>query len=251
VKLNVERRQFDLWVRDIGRQTSTTIASSLELRRPIWSPDSQRIVFSAGIGPGGNSNLYDVPSTGGASRATVPEAESLMNAVGWTRDGGQFVWLQTNVALRRAIKTIGSDQQPKTYFDPGFEITNARLSPDDRWLALSSNQSGRPEIYVIGFPNVGQMRQISTTGGTQPRWRRDGRELFYLSSDGKLTSVSVRAQGDAIDFGLPVPLFSVPVPDSFQYDVAPDGNRFIVNSARQVVSAPVSVILNWPTLLKK
>ena len=95
------------------------------------------------------------------------------------------------------------------------------------------------------------MNQISTAGGRRPRWRRDGRELFYLSADGKLTSVSVRAQGDTLDVGLPAPLFTVPAPASFQYDVAPDGNRFIVNSARQVDSAPLTVVLNWPALLKK
>jgi Tol biopolymer transport system component len=251
-KSSAERGQRDLWVMDVGRQTSTTIASNLGFARPIWSPDSQRIVFGASIGPGGNVNLYDIPSTGGSRRATVPEFESQMFAAGWTRDGSQFLWLQADIApARHVIKTIGSDRQPKTYFDPGFEITDIRLSPDDRWIALSSNQSGRPEIYVIGLPNVGQMNQISTAGGTQPRWRRDGRELFYLSADGKLTSVSVRAQGDTLDFGLPVPLFTVPVPGSFQYDVAPDGNRFIVNSARQGVSAPLTVVLNWPVLLKK
>jgi hypothetical protein len=196
-------------------------------------------------------NLYDIPSTGGPRQATVPERDSLMWAGGWTRDGGQFVWLQTDIAPRTAIKVIDSDQQPKTYFDPGFEITDIRLSPDDRWIAMSSTQSGRPEIYVIGFPKVGELHQISTAGGRLPRWRRDGRELFYLSGDGKLTSVAVRAQGDRFEFGSPVPLFTVPVPDSFQYDVAPDGTRFIVNSARQVVSAPLTVILNWPALLKQ
>jgi Tol biopolymer transport system component len=250
VKFNPERRQ-DLWVMDVGRQTSTPIVSNLSLRRPIWSPDSQRLVFTAGIGPGANENLYDILPTGGSWRTTVPEFESQMWAAGWTRDGSQFLWLQADIPPRHAIKMIGSDQQPKTYFDPGFEITDIRLSPDDRWIALSSTQSGRPEIYVIGFPNVGQITQISTSGGTQPRWRRDGRELFYLSADGKLMSVAVRAQGDTFDFGLPVSLFTVSVPDSFQYDVAPDGSRFIVNSARQVVSAPLTVILNWPAMLRR
>jgi Tol biopolymer transport system component len=251
VKVNAERRESDLWVMEVGRQTSTTIASNLDLLRPIWSPDAKRIVFSAGIGPGANRNLYDIPSTGGSTRASVPEKETLMRAAGWTRDGRQLVWLQKDIPPRDVIMTIGLDQKPKTYFDPGSEIIDARLSSDDRWIALSSNQSGQPEIYVIGFPNVGEMHQISPSGGTQPRWRRDSRELFYLSADGKLMSVPVRAQGDTLDFGSPVPLFTVAVPDSFQYDVAPDGSRFILNSARRVVSAPLTVVLNWPALIKK
>src|SRR5262249_37192488 len=145
-KSSAEQGQRDLWVMDVDRLTSTTIASNLGFQGPIWSPDSLRIVFGANIGPGGNTNLYEIPSAGGSRRASVPERESRMSAAGWTRDGSQLVWLQTDITPRVAIKMIGSDQQPKTYFDPGFEITDIRLSPDDRWIALSSNQSGRPEI---------------------------------------------------------------------------------------------------------
>jgi len=107
-KSSAERGQHDLWIMDVGRQTSTTIASNLGFQRPIWSPDSQRIVFGADIGPGGNTNLYDIPSTGGSRRATVPETMRAMFTAGWTHDGRQFMWLQSDIAPpRHAIKTMG------------------------------------------------------------------------------------------------------------------------------------------------
>jgi Tol biopolymer transport system component len=121
-------------------------------------------------------------------------------------------------------------------------------------MAFSSDQSGRREVYVIGFPQPGTPRQVSLAGGTQPRWRRDGKELFFLSADSKLMAVGVDTSKWDITFGRPEPLFDAPMRrwlnwDETEYDVSPDGQRFLINAVREEHPAPLTVILNWPKLI--
>jgi hypothetical protein len=123
----------------------------------------------------------------------------------------------------------------------------------------ASNESGRFEVYVQAFPKPGARHQVSSDGGTEPRWRRDGRELFYVSVSLKMMAVGVEDATDALKFGIPSPLFEAPlIPQaSFggpaqgqQYDVAKDGQRFLLNLPVGAIRSPLTVILNWPALLK-
>jgi dipeptidyl aminopeptidase/acylaminoacyl peptidase len=132
-----------------------------------------------------------------------------------------------------------------------------QFSPDGHWVAYSSNESARWQVYVAPFPGPGSRYQISTDGGQQPRWRRDGKELFFLSPDKKLMTVSVKA-GATFEFGEPTVLFQTRAREAlsseevFTYDVSPDGQRFLINeSLQQANPPPVNIVLNWTSELGK
>jgi hypothetical protein len=140
-----------------------------------------------------------------------------------------------------------------------FEENHARLSPDGKWIAYESNESGRSEVYVQavrGLQNedsqVPSKRwQISTHGGVEARWRRDGRELYYLSPDNKLVAADVRMGTSAIEVGVPHILFEVHAVGYHRYDVTGDGRRFLINVPGEADSQPATVMLNWTSALKK
>jgi len=143
-------------------------------------------------------------------------------------------------------------RKPVPFLQTQFLERHAQFSPDSRWMAYVSSESGRTEVYVQSFPAGGGKWQVSTTGGVQPRWRRDGRELFYLTADGKLMVVPVRA-GATFEAGTPALLFQtqlfglgVATQYSQQYDVTADGQRFLLNvDLSEVTAAPLTVVLNW------
>ena len=135
-----------------------------------------------------------------------------------------------------------------------FEEKDGQFSPDGRWIAYQSNETGQFEIYLRPFPGPGEQKRVSTNGGAQVRWRRDGRELFYIALDGRLMAVPIRfaSDGKAVDLGTPVPLFATRVGgavsglDRQQYVVSPDGQRFLMSVvAEDVNPSPITVILNW------
>jgi Tol biopolymer transport system component len=171
----------------------------------------------------------------------------------WSRDGKYILYYQ------------GTDLWFATF--PGSKSTlflkapsalrNGQFSPDGKWVAYASNETGKWEIYVTSFPDARGKWQVSTGGGEQPRWRGDGKELFYLSADGKMMAAPV-TMGTNFDAGTPVALFQttprqpVLVFDLFVYDVSRDGQRFLINTeVKQAESTPMSVVLNWPAKLDK
>ena len=128
----------------------------------------------------------------------------------------------------------------------------AQLSYDDRWLAYFSRESGRLEVYVTSYPKVVGKWRVSVDGGTQPRWRRDGKEIFYISRDAKLMAAEVNATTDSFQPGAVRPLFDIrPASTRWDYDVSPDGQRFIVNMRvpQQAPNAPLTVLVNWPSVV--
>jgi len=134
-----------------------------------------------------------------------------------------------------------------------FDENEPHFSFDGKWLAYDSNESGTWQVYVVSFPALDQRCQVSASGGGQPRWRRDGKELYYLAADGKLMAVNITA-GLKIDCGPPQILFDTglrmnPVLD--QYAVAPDGQRFLVLKPQEVVPTPLTVVLNWDADIQK
>jgi Tol biopolymer transport system component len=164
----------------------------------------------------------------------------------WSRDGryilytrGPDLWLVRVPELKSSL-----------YLKAVSVLRNGQFSPDGKWVAYASNESGKWEIYVTSFPEPRGKWQVST-GGEQPRWRSDGKELFYLSSDNKMMAAPVTT-GTKFDSGTPVALFQanpreqVSLNDVFMYDVRPDGQAFLINTkVRQAETAPMSVVLNW------
>jgi len=154
-----------------------------------------------------------------------------------------------------------ANRKPAVYLQTKADEKDAQLSPDGRWIAYASNESGNWEVYVMTFRAPGSGRpaegkwQVSTRGGSQPRWRRDGRELFYLAADNKLMSVGVKP-GNAFEAQPPRVLFQSHTPDAiafedlYSYDVSPDGQRFLVRTEAESNASPISIMLNWPSKLK-
>ena len=149
---------------------------------------------------------------------------------------------------------LNGDRKPFAVVQTAFEEKDAQFSPDGRWIAYQSNETGQFEIYLQQFPGPGGRQRISTAGGAQVRWRRDGRELFYIALDGRLMAVPIRfaSNGQAVDAGTPAPLFATHVGgavsglDRQQYVVSPDGQRFLMSVVPEDPNPPpITVILNW------
>ena len=155
---------------------------------------------------------------------------------------------------------LNGDKKPQPFLQTDFSEREGRFSPNGRWIAYSSNQSGQYEVYVRPSSPSAAQWQASKNGGIQPRWRRDGKELFYLTSDGKMMAVSIQEVSNAIEAGIPTQLFDtqVGIPLSAtgssrsDYAVTPDGQRFLVITPTQNANADQAhVVLNWPAILKK
>jgi len=152
---------------------------------------------------------------------------------------------------------MSGEHKPAPFLQTEFNETNAFFSPDGRWVAYNSDESGTAEIYVRPFPPAGGKWQVSTQGGFQPSWRSDGKELYYVALDGKIMAVEVKP-GNVFAAGLPAPLFDAGLrPEGLtesrcSFVVTPDGQRFLVNTiAEEAARVPVTVVVNWTGELKK
>ena len=153
------------------------------------------------------------------------------------------------------VLPISGDKKPFPFLKTPFQEREGQFSPDGKWIAYQSNESGRFEIYVQPFPGPGGKFQISTNGGAQPRWNKNGKEIFYVSLDSKMMAAPVRltADGQSVETGTPAALFPVrialgplPGPNKQQYAVSSDGQRFLVNlAADEGAASPITLILNW------
>jgi Tol biopolymer transport system component len=154
---------------------------------------------------------------------------------------------------------LAGERKPVPFLKTPFYERHAQLSPDGRWLAYISDESRTNEVYVQSFPAGGGKWQVSTNGGVQPRWRHDGKELFYLAPDGKLMAVAIKT-GATFEAGAPETLFQTRIYGglatsplfSQQYDVSPDGRQFLINvDMSDVTAAPLTVVLDWTAALQK
>ena len=153
---------------------------------------------------------------------------------------------------------LSGDRKPFAVAQGGFDIGQAVIAPDGHWVAYTSNETGRNEVYVQSFPMSGGKRAISIDGGVQPRWRRDGRELFYLSRNQQLMAVPITL-GSELGVGKTAPLFHADLPNwgagspgwTTSYDVSTDGQRFLLNIWAEKEVAPITVVVNWPATLRR
>ena len=258
----------DIWLRDLVRATDTRFTTGGTNFAPFWSPKGDRIVFSSLRG-GSSSALYQKTSSGsGRDEVLLPPGSIRANQ--WSRDGRFIVYSKTDPNTKEDLwylplnQDAASSVKPVPFLQTEFNELHGQLSPDSNWMAYSSDESGQREIYVRPFPSGEGKWKVSTAGGDQPRWRGDGKELFYAASDGKMTAVPVNVTpGSKASFepGIPATLFDSHIlPNSsatnmvFQYDVTADGNRFLVVTVAgaSVTAAPQpTVVVNWNAGLKK
>jgi len=259
-KAAVQRRvdgNSDIWVYDLerGLPVRFTFSASGE-DDPAWSPDGSVILFTSDR-DGGIRRIYRKPAGGAEKEELVSDAAQVNDdGIDWSRDGKNVIYDSTNEkgGLDIWVLPMTGDSKPYPLLQSEFAETLARFSPDSRYFAYVSSESGKPEVYVQSFPPSGGKWQVSTGGGGQPHWRRDGKELFYISADKRLMAVPVKLDG-TFESGQPTPLFLTLVssylsPD--RYDVSADGQRFLMNSPFEETSgSPINVILNWTSTLKK
>jgi eukaryotic-like serine/threonine-protein kinase len=208
---------------------------------PVWSPDGQRIVFS--WDPQGVLDLYEKPVDGAGNGTLLWSSAESKVASDWSPDGRFILYTSANLesATDLSAMPLFGDRKPVTVAHTPFSEGPGRFSPDGRWVAYQSNETGRAEIYVQPFPGAGRRRQITSGGGTSPQWGDGGRVLFYLTGNG-VTEVAITSDGHAGAAGKPVPLFTLP-PGS-TYAASRDGRRFLVSKIVKEAS-PVTVLLNW------
>lgn len=225
----------------------------------LWSPDGTRIIFSSNRS--GVFNAYSKNSGGAGAEELLFTSEFNTFVDDWSTKtvGGEHLIYETNLPDTRwdlYVMPLFGDRKPFPYLNSKFNENHAQFSPDGRWVAYATDESGRAEVYVQSFPVSGGKWQISTEGGDQPQWRLDGKELFYLTPDRRIMSVAVSSE-PVFEAGAPVPLFTTRiettslVDDRNNYVPAPDGQRFLVNNlVEDANTRPISLILNWSSKLR-
>lgn len=252
----VDGGNSDVWIMDLVRGVPlrfTFGASSDD--NPAWSSDGSFLFYTATSQD--KTSFFKKNSSGAGNEELLYEATSAIDdGIDVSPDSKNLLFEVIGNLTSADVWVLPLDGSGKAYplLASQFGESLAHFSPDGRWIAYTSTESGRPEVYVQNFPPTGGKWQVSTGGGAQPHWRRDGNELFYIASDRKLMAVSVKL-GASFELGTPLPLFQTRVSSYTspnRYDVSPDGQRFLVNSSvQEQSSAPMIVILNWAAGLKK
>ena len=256
----------DVWVLDAVRGISSRLTSDPAIDDPpMWSPDGLRVVWASNRS--GAFDLYIKSANGtGPEQLLIKMGTAAGWPEDWSQDGrfliyqipgvktGQDLWVAP-----QPFEGTGADRKPAPYLQTEFDEKHGRFSPDGHWVAYTSNESGRDEIYVQSLPLSGAKFQISAGGGIEPEWRKDGTELFYIAGDHTLMVVPVKlaiSTSEPFQIGQPKRLFIVPVLDTFivgrSYQVSKDGQRFLLRALASGTTAPaLTAVLNFQTQLKK
>ena len=247
---------LDVWVHELDRGITSRLTTVPPLNNmPVWSPDGRTIVFATARN--GGLDIYQRPANGAGSDQPLVSlsGQPVVIPSDWSRDGRFLTYYRTDPKTRLDtwVLPFEGDQKPFALLQSDFNESQGQFSPDAKWIAYISDQSGTPQVYVQSFPKPTEQQQISTNGGSQPRWRSEGRELFYLSADGKLMVVQVKT-GDTFVAGSPQALFSTQLPRGAlrqSYDVSADGQRFLLYEPLENAGSAVNVVVNLPALLKR
>jgi serine/threonine-protein kinase len=249
VALSVQGTTQTLWVYDLARSSLTTLPATGSLQAPLWTPDGRRLVYRATRG--GSRNLFWRPADGSGEEERLSTSERLQTPSSFSPDGRVLVF--TDVAADTgndlwAMETDAQQRASRTVLKTRFGELSPKISPDGKWLAYTSDESGRQEVYVSAFPGPGGKIAISTDGGSEPRWSRNGRELFYRQDD-KMMAVTT-TPGSSLTASSPHQLFEgryqIGDTGSGGYDVASDG-RFLMIQATvpQQPATEFNIVLNW------
>jgi Tol biopolymer transport system component len=264
-----QNEQLDLWLFDLARggKTRFTFTPGVD-RFPVWSPDGSQIAYCTFSNDNKDVGIYRKASNG----ATEPE-QWLKNGQticpeAWSHDGKYLLYAVIGGTKDDlwVLPMTGKpgETKPAPFLTSQFTLTDARFSPDGRWIAYTSNESGKNEVYVRPFTPGGSSMAgegkwiISTAGGSQPQWSRDGKKILYWQETGKLMSVDVDTSGAAIKPGVPAPLFDLPIaaPNSGSltsyWDMTPDGSQILANTPlASAATAPITVVLNWQSAIRR
>ncbi|HMD71982.1 MAG TPA: protein kinase, partial [Bryobacteraceae bacterium] len=249
----------DLWLLEMERNVSGRFTSNFSLNfYPVWSPGGRTIVFSAGA----SRNLYCMESSGAGKEQRLTQSPNPQFALDWSRDGLLVLFNEIAPGTQRDLWVVRMmpdgkptpNDTPRPYLQTPFNESWGRFSPESppRWVAYQSDITGKYEVYIAAFPEPRGRVQVSTGGGQYPQWGAGGRELFYVSPDNRLMVASLKIGANSVEPSAPRALFTLPATEIgwSPYDAAADGQRFLVRATPGQAGAPLTVIVNWPALLK-
>ena len=254
--MGVEEQDIQVWLYDLSRETLTRLTFEGNTNQlPSWTPDGKRVAFESNKEGPLNLSWQLADGSGGLERLTT--SEYLQAPFSWSPDGQLLAFIEINPTTQRDIWVLRlSDRKAQLFLRTRFDESVPQFSPDGRWLAYISDESDRREIYVQPYPGPGGKLQISTEGGTEPVWNHNGRELFYRSGD-KMMAVDIATQ-PGFAAGKPKALFEgqyLQTPGTVpNYDVSPDGQRFLMlkpSEQEQAAPTQINVVLNWFEELKQ
>jgi Tol biopolymer transport system component len=268
---NTNARQ-ETWVRELtsGREIRLT-SDEARTTTPLWSPTGETIAFRSER-RGTGDLYYRSANAAGAEALLVANVRNKIPQQ-WSRDGRFLVYSEAGSPTNRfhlwllpiPQGRVPTTEKPIEFLPDESDQRHGQLSPDSRWMAYVSPEAGRPEVYVRPFPAVGNfLWKVTTQGGLQPRWRADGKELYFVALDGKMMAVSVvpsgqidskRASPPSFAVGTLVALFDTHItggatPRAYQYDVTADGTRFLVATTGPSSAPVLSVEVNWNAGMK-
>lgn len=247
----------DIYVYDLERGIRTRLTSGAVVTpAPIWSADGARILFVSQAQMGSFS-IGLVPADGSGKWSEIYRTPDRFEPTDWSRDGKYVLFNHGNIGATDIwVMPLAEPAKASAFVaTPGME-TSAQFSPDGRWVAYRSTESGRTEIYVTPFPGGGAKWQVSPNGGTQPRWRPDGKAIYFVSGDGDLSMTPVEVNAGGLSLGETRSLFSAnfylgPRLGLIGYAVRGDGKGFLANSAGEVGAPRVALVENWDALLAR
>jgi Tol biopolymer transport system component len=241
----------DIWIVDLARSMPTKFAPTLSAETSLaWSPDGSRMAFVSK--QTGRSEIFVGSADGAGSPELVPTTDAQFKyVVDWSPDGKFIVFRIENPSTKGDLWLLpmSGERKPEPYLASPNAENVARVSPDGRWLAYTSDESGATEVYVQSFPKPGHKIRVSGNGGNFPRWSRGGKELLYYEKDGMLTSVSVDA-GDEFRPGVSKPLFKGSALGTGAA-VTADGERFLVSEAAETPHREIRLFIDWAAALEK
>lgn len=251
-----------LWLRKLDSETAQPLADTEGASAPFWSPDSRSIAFLCLASWSDLTSQAEARNSFALRRADVEAHWSPKGIIVFAPSvfSGLAPPVYPRVTYRRykkwtpsGILPFAGDRKPVPFAQSQFNEKNAVFSPDGHWLAYQSDESGKVEVYLAHFPGPGGKRQVSLGGGAQPKWRRDGKALFFVAPQGKMTKAQIAEEGSTIEVGAPRELFQSHLPGDYtswmdEYDVTADGKRFLILETPQNAT-PLTIITNWPAIL--
>jgi Tol biopolymer transport system component len=241
----------NIWIRDLKRGTQSRLSFGEDEinRNPRWSPDGKRLVYTSTQG------LIVRDSSGVGQEELLADTHPLDAATDWSKDGNELLIIRSSISPGHTFLHDLKQKKTRELIPTKFFQNNTQFSPDGKWITLQATDTGRPEVYVMPYPSLDGRFQISESGGTQPIWRQDGKEIFFVDIEGTFKSVAIKSLRP-FAVGNPEALFLTRIIGTrgvtHQFDVSPDGKRFLINSrTEEVKEVPLVLVNNWQAALKK